>query len=129
MDDVYGITKVLWETPEGWDTLLDAMAEEVNKALAADGINPNDYVILQIKEKFGELCYYDNGHGEATKKVLEQYYELSRCTCCKCGKPAEFVSLGWIEPWCATCKQEEEKRGIVKFRAFNADEREECGIC
>lgn len=131
MKDVYGLTSVFWEIPPGWDEMVLDMVGEMNEALAEDGIDPADYHVLQVKEKFGELCYYDSGHGDAAEQILNKYENLSRCTCCMCGKPARYISLGWIEPWCEECKEMEEKKrdGHIHFRTLNQEEREECGIC
>ena len=129
MNDVYGIGKIYWEIPPGWKDLREAMIEELNGALAADGIDPAEYRILQIKEKYGVLDFHGNYHGEKSDAVIEKYSHLAACTCCECGRPAEFISLGLIEPWCGLCKSIKEREGHMKFRALNQEEKEECGIC
>ena len=129
MNDIYGIGEAYWEIPPGWRDLREAMIEEMNVALAADGIDPKDYHVVQVKEKYGVLDFHGSHSGPATDAVIAKYARLAACTCCECGKPAEFISLGWIEPWCGLCKSIKEREGRMKFRTLNQEEKEECGIC
>lgn len=93
--------------PEGWRKAFgEQMCFELNTLL--DKVNAiNDYRILQIKEKFGELCWYDSGvHFEIYndfQNVLDKYVRFSRKTCIKCGKPATRISTGWVNPFCDDC--------------------------
>lgn len=63
------------------------------------------YRITQIKEKFGELRWYDSGIPKDSKiwDIIEKYSEISRKTCINCGKPATKISIGWISPYCDDC--------------------------
>jgi len=67
----------------------------------------DEYMVVQIKEKYGGLRWYDAG---CTKRwydeILPKYERLSVRTCIHCGKPAAFISTGWISPWCADCAKE-----------------------
>ena len=56
----------------------------------------------QIKEKYGELCLYASCTDELMK-VLEKYELLSIGYCIMCGKPARYVTKGWIEYYCDEC--------------------------
>ena len=63
-------------------------------------------MIVQIKEKFGYLRWYDNGCTERWySEILPKYEALSERTCIRCGKKAAFISTGWISPWCEECAQ------------------------
>lgn len=46
------------------------------------------------------LCWYDHGGNEETNKILAKYEYISERTCITCGKPADYVTKGWIEPYC-----------------------------
>lgn len=62
------------------------------------------YRIVQIKEKFGGLRWYDNcSTKEIMDEIIPKYYRISRETCIHCGKPAQYVSAGWISPYCEDC--------------------------
>lgn len=58
------------------------------------------YRIMQIKEKWGELCWYDAGGSRKLHDIIQKYKALSYETCIECGKPATKMSGGWICPYC-----------------------------
>ena len=85
--------------PAGWricfgDSLLKELKEELESENLLD-----TYKVLEVKEKFGILCWYDNVN---TKKwyeeILPKYEELSKVTCIVCGKPATQFN-----PFCDEC--------------------------
>lgn len=78
------------------------ICKDLKKALLADGGRKRlrRYGIDQIKEKYGELCWYDHGGNEETNKVIAKYEYISKHTCITCGKSADYVTRGWIEPYC-----------------------------
>lgn len=59
--------------------------------------------ILQIKEKYGRLEVYCVGYNDEINKVISKYSKLSEKTCIRCGKPATWISKGWISPYCDDC--------------------------
>ena len=65
---------------------------------------------MQIKEKYGTLRLYHEGAPEKIYAEIEEwesnYDELSEKTCIHCGKPAKYMSIGWISPWCEDCAKE-----------------------
>ena len=77
------------------------------------------YRIVQIKEKFGGLRWYDNcSTKEIMDEIIPKYYRLSRETCIHCGKPAKYVSAGWISPYCEDCI--DDKHNYVPMTEENA---------
>ena len=94
--------------PDGWRIAFgDQMVEELNQELVRGGF-VNDYRITQIKEKFGGLRWYDNGNTEEGYNIIHKYESLSRKTCICCGKPAKYITLGWICPFCEDCIEDVE---------------------
>lgn len=63
------------------------------------------YRIVQIKEKWGYLHWYDGGTPKDSKiyDIIRKYEEISAKTCGVCGKPATKISKGWIYPYCDDC--------------------------
>ena len=63
------------------------------------------YRIIQIKEKFGYLHWYDSGTPKDSKiyDIIRKYEQISAKTCGVCGKPATKISKGWIYPYCDDC--------------------------
>lgn len=92
------------DMPEGWRIAFgEQLCADIRESLAKCG-NLSTYRILQIKEKFGELCWYDcNGNTEIRKVILPKYVDLSKKTCIVCGKSATHMSLGWVSPYCQSC--------------------------
>ena len=95
------------EIPVGWvkafgEQMCDELLEILNKADYVD-----EYQIVQIKEKFGGLRWYDNGVPDIVwdeyKDWLYKYEELSFKTCIFCGEPATRMTTGWILPVCDYC--------------------------
>ena len=78
------------------------ICKDLKRALLADGgwKRLKMYRIDQIKEKFGELCWYDHGGNEETDNIIAKYTYISRHTCITCGKSADYVTKGWVEPYC-----------------------------
>lgn len=129
MEDLYGIKEFPRETPEGWDALVDTMADELTQQLSAEGVDPADYEVVQIKEKFGEIRYYDSSHSDAVDDIIEKYAKLSGCTCANCGAPAEYMSIGYFLPFCGECKRKLGREGRIQFRALTQEEKEDCEVC
>ena len=95
------------ELPMGWRKKFGLdMCEEL-KQILVDGNCLNDYRVLQIKEKYGILRWYDNGIptsiSERYDKWLKKYEDLSEETCIVCGNPGKMVTRGWISPYCKKC--------------------------
>lgn len=102
------------DIPEGWakafgEQMCDELLEILKKADYVD-----EYQIIQIKEKFGMLRWYDNGVPDTVwdeyKAWLDKYEILSDKTCILCGEPATHHTTGWIMPVCDSCFDKIENR-------------------
>lgn len=118
---------VCWfdEIPFGW---VKAFGKEMcDELLATLGKYVDDFIILQMKEKFGELRVYwafeDKDYtateteeiGEIQLKVhniIDKYASISARTCVECGKEAVYMTEQWVLPYCAECAPEDAK--IIK---------------
>ena len=94
---------LLDDMPPGWRKSFGVqMCEEIAQVLYE-----NDYLdkykIAQIKEKFGELRWYDFGAPDKVQEIIDKYSRISAKTCISCGKPATRITLGWIAPYCDDC--------------------------
>lgn len=94
--------------PDGWRRAFGIkMCEEIREELVKyDYLDK--YRIVQIKEKFGELRWYDFGIPKDSKiwEIIDKYTELSRYTCMICGRPTEISSDGyWLYTLCDKCKE------------------------
>ena len=96
---------LLDDMPDGWREAFGIrMCEEIRDALIEDG-DLDRYRVVQIKEKYGMLCWYDNGVkvGSRVHNIIRKYESISAGTCIVCGQPATRITLGWISPFCDDC--------------------------
>ena len=114
-----GTYEMTWldEMPEGWKKRFGwQLVKEIDQCLKANHIT--DYHIEQVKEKWGMLCWYDNGTREI-HEITNKYEMLSYNTCVICGKESTHISQGWISPYCSECVTKILKeRPNAKFKAI-----------
>ena len=102
------------EIPRGWQIAFGKqMVEELNTMLIKYNF-AEEYKILQIKEKFGQLRWYDGGIPiemlEEYDDWLDKYTALSEATCIVCGEPATHMTRGWVLPMCDDHGNEERRK-------------------
>ena len=73
-----------FECGDGWYELLLGLCAEVERHAAAAGIDP---VVVQVKEKFGELRVYVDGGDDAVERLVDQAVGRSHGICACCGGP------------------------------------------
>ena len=95
--------------PKGWrirfgEEMVEEISQELKKYNFEDG-----YRIIQVKEKWGGLRWYDGGVPlvSAIHDIVRKYENLSHKICIACGDLAVYRSKGWISPWCKNCKEEQ----------------------
>lgn len=89
--------------PKGWRKCFGiSMCKEIKASLKRSNYLYK-YRIVQIKEKYGSLRWYDAGSPEEVKKIIQKYEYISERTCIICGRPATKISQGWISPYCDDC--------------------------
>lgn len=91
-----------YQIPEGWRKRFGyKMCRELYKELKRWNY-VRQYKIMDIKEKYGSLRWSDNGVPEGSKifEILSKYERLSFNTCIVCGRKAEYLSDGWVCPYC-----------------------------
>ena len=65
------------------------------------------YMITNIKEKWGGLRWYDNGILKGGYEIINKYEKLSYETCLVCGQPGKIDSREyWVFPVCFDHKKE-----------------------
>lgn len=91
--------------PRGWrirfgEEMVEEISQELRKYNFEDG-----YRIVQIKEKWGGLRWYDGGVplASAVHDIIRKYENLSYKICIECGDLAVYETICWISPYCANC--------------------------
>lgn len=93
------------EMPDGWRKAFGLiMVDEINERLRETGA-VEQYTIQQIKEKFGQLRWYDCGGN--TSDIVSKYEVISERVCIRCGKlDVPMINrYGWISPECKKCSK------------------------
>lgn len=115
------------DIPIGWvNAFGKQMCDELMEVL---GKYSNEFVIAQMKEKFGDLRIYwyfkdkdsyaqfeVNEISELNAKIhdiVEKYNKISAYTCAECGAIANYSSTGWILPYC----EEHAPQDSIKIRS------------
>lgn len=106
--------------PIGWRIAFgEQMCKEIKEELVKNN-ELDSYEIIDIKEKFGGLRWYDNSGLPGMQFIIAKYEALSEKTCINCGKPANWISKGWISPYCDDCATKQAKaRGVDINKKFN----------
>ena len=100
-----------WEMPLGWEKAFGKkMCRELNDLLKKANFE-NDYRLVQVKEKYAQLRWYDNGVPESISKeydeLIKHYEDLSEKTCQGCGGEATLKKCaGWYVALCDKCEEE-----------------------
>lgn len=114
------------EIPEGWENLLYNYCLEITPILAKANELEN-FHFLQIKEKWGELCIYNSGVNLAIADELDavekKYVDMSKQTCCLCGKAGKMTYVGWICPFCKDCWETIRRENVSYEDAINRSRR------
>lgn len=106
--------------PRGWRKAFGKQfVRDLRKALIKDNIL-HEFQFTQIKEKYGELRLYNNGEGPATREVIRYYEFLSQGYCINCGKPARYMTEGWIEYLCEKCFDETENTNMPNYNKYKS---------
>ena len=91
------------DMPDGWRKAFGIqMCKDIRKALIKCGGFKLlfKYRIMQIKEKYGTLRWYDAISPHEVFDITMKYEDISAKTCIICGKPATKKAIGWISPYC-----------------------------
>ena len=92
--------------PTGWRIAFsELICEDIkNELIKYDYLDK--YQILQIKEKWGALRWYDNGTPQGCKvdDIISAYSVLSEYICIYCGQlNVPMIDDSWISPACEDC--------------------------
>lgn len=107
--------------PDGWRIAFgDELLEKLTAMLREHGAL-KQYRIADIKEKYGSLRWYDFGAPAEVTGMLTEYSKASARICGKCGKPAQWISKGWIAPYCDTCARQSRRPYPEAFRRIGEE--------
>lgn len=87
--------------PKGWkNRFANEIVDKVSALLKKSHCNLS---IIDVKEKYGCLRISIICEDENIQDYFETLEERSSFICINCGKDAEYVTRGWILPYCKEC--------------------------
>ena len=82
---------------DGWFDLIDGLCENLQNATKQGG---RQVVASQVKEKYGALRFYTNGHNDTQGGMIDLTETLSERLCEVCGNRGKKTSNGGIRTRC-----------------------------
>ncbi|MUM03453.1 hypothetical protein B5P44_01280 [Mycobacterium sp. CBMA 213] len=111
-----GLRRILVRIPDGWGRWIShesgwyPIIIDCDQRLSALDAN---YVVHQVKEKFGTLRYYCEPSGKASSALADSFRTIiagaersSATTCERCGQPGQLHNRKyWLKTLCDSCAQ------------------------
>jgi hypothetical protein len=108
----YGVRK-------GWLHIIDWLCGSIqyyidNTKIYESGVkepkSPEQVTCTQMKEKFGGLRFYTNGHDDKIEGMISFAEYLCDNTCDRCSSTENLgITQGWISVCCKSCAEKEGK--------------------
>ena len=110
------LEQILRRIPDGWGRWISHDAGWYQIVIAVDqrlaAIDP-DYVVHQVKEKYGTLCYYCAPSGEPSPESWDTFHDIvdeaeraAAITCERCGEPGVLRRRRrWLKTLCTSCAE------------------------
>lgn len=114
------------EMPDGWritfaELLCEDLCSELNRINYLDS-----YKIIEIKEKYGKLCWYSEMSPYNTKlsSIIEKWEHISQFVCPICGSIENVFITDefWRASICLSCAEKQEKIFGNKLKLKNNEE-------
>lgn len=86
----------------GWYHLIDELCQRIQNNVDARGIRQIE--AIQVKEKYGSLCFYTNYHDDEISRFIRDAEHKAANTCSKCSKMGiARDDDGWLDVLCDSC--------------------------
>ena len=110
---------------KGWWNIIWSLSTAIQNHIDWHNSRPPEYreegwqvveqvVVLQIKEKFGELRFYYNGGDDKIYGMVVMAEMWASHTCERCGDPGKLRAGGWMKTLCD--KHEAERKAAMRER-------------
>ena len=96
-----------FDVDDGWFDLIYQLSKDIQRVIDnTPDHSLDDFVILQIKEKFGGLRYYVGAYTREIGDLIDEVEKKADHTCEICGKEGKLSSrAGWYKTVCKKCGQ------------------------
>lgn len=96
-----------FECDDGWYDLIHGLSVKLEAMITIgerdhkpDGYHPR---AAQIKEKYGELCFYMTSASDKMYDAINAAEDASYAICEVCGKVGKPTGSGWLKTLCDQC--------------------------
>lgn len=99
------------DVPKGWLPVVDKLCGSIQRYIDTTSrytkhgpLKPEQINCVQMKEKFGGLRFYTDGHDDIVEGMITMAEYLCDNTCQDCGSEEDLgVTSGWITVLCRNC--------------------------
>lgn len=130
--DIHDISDtLLYDVGEGWSQTMIDGCEKIAVYLENHNLPFNCLSFVDIKEKYGTLRIYFEFNQCLSEKdynsisgIVHDIENTTASLCFECGKPAEYLSAGYILPYCRKCAKKnndeanERHKTKIPFNSF-----------
>lgn len=97
-----GLMSFGFEHGDGWYWLIDTLCDHIQRYINNNGhLHIEQVVAVQVKEKFGTLCFYYDGGNEYIRGIVSHAEFLSGRICEMCGSTNDIgTTQGWLTTLC-----------------------------
>ena len=96
-----------FECDNGWYDIIDVLCSNIQREnemesyrLKREGEEYAPVIASQVKEKFGGLRFYVDGHNDRVSGMITMAESMSYRTCEVCGKPGRPRRYAWVQTHC-----------------------------
>jgi hypothetical protein len=105
---------IIWQLSECIANELDNVRRNAKwRKLDSKGrkpIDPDAYRVIQVKEKFGTLRFYDMGFNSHISGMISMAEAMSEITCERCGARGKLrEDRGWLLTLCDKCDRKDKR--------------------
>jgi hypothetical protein len=113
------------ECGDGWFDIVYRLSFDIAKIIAtSENINPKDYTMSCVKEKYGTLRFYMCRYPEGSHERIAEAIKDSERTCEDCGKEGRMKTDGWMRTICDPCDAERQRRREQMFARLRRNDSE-----
>lgn len=98
-----------FECGDGWFMLIDEVCITIERVLKDDEELAKDFIVVQVKEKFGTLRFYTSPTTDIIHWLIDFAEGMSSKICEECGNPGKTGGRGWLRTECDICRTIREK--------------------
>lgn len=103
--------------PKGWLPIIDDLCgciqnyiDNFRQYIDGKKVVAEQVICIQMKEKFGRLRFYTNGHNDIIEGMINYAEYLCDNTCDRCSSREDLgMTTRWISVCCRKCAEKEER--------------------